>query len=121
MTSTIGTLVFEPLPLQHGYAPTKDDIRAALQTRPGEWAVVYRADRLARCEDHAARIIDGTVFGPGYEAEARSIGTRADARVYARYVGMPDVPRARHIYADQGADRTSCGVCGERPLHPIHG
>ena len=86
MTATIGTLVFEPLPAPNAPAPTVAEIRSALIARPGEWAVVHRADRLARAEDHAARIISGAVFGPGFEAAARSIGSRADARVYARYV-----------------------------------
>jgi hypothetical protein len=85
--SSIGTLVFDTPPVQNALAPTTADIVAALTSRPGEWAVVYRADRLARCEAHAARVIAGDVFGPGFDAVARSLGTRADARTYARYIG----------------------------------
>ena len=86
MTSTVQTLVFEPLPLTHSPAPTHEEIRAALIARPGEWAVVHRADRLERAQQHAERINSGAVYGPGFRAEARSLGSRADARVYAQYV-----------------------------------
>lgn len=85
-TATVQTIVFEAPPTPDAPAPTREDIRAALVARPGEWAIVFRADRLARCEDHAARIVSGDTYGPGFEAVARSSGSRADARVYARKI-----------------------------------
>jgi hypothetical protein len=85
MAATIGTLVFEPLPAPDAPAPTTADVRAALIARPDEWAVVHRADRLDRAQTFADRVNSGAVFGPGFEAVARSLGSRADARTYARY------------------------------------
>jgi hypothetical protein len=83
MTSTIHTLVFEPIPTTDQPAPTMADIRTELAAHPGQWAVVYRADRLERAQTFADRVNSGAVFGPGFVAEARSLGSRADARTYA--------------------------------------
>lgn len=85
MAATIGTLVFEKLPAIDVPAPTHEQIRSALVARPGSWAVVARADRLDRAQSIADRINAGSTYGRGFEAAARSLGSRADARVYARY------------------------------------
>jgi hypothetical protein len=59
-------------------APTAAEIRAALMAHPGQWAIVYRADRLVRAESHAAKISTG-----GVTAVVRKIG--AECAVWASY------------------------------------
>jgi hypothetical protein len=62
--------------------PTREEIRAALDARPGEWAVVSRHDRAARAAGHVERIMSGREYGAGYVALARRVGN--EHRVYAQ-------------------------------------
>ena len=78
------SLQFEAPPEADIAAPTTTEIAEALAAHTGEWAVVYRADRLARAERHAESIRSGLLFGPGHEAAVRKVG--AECRVYARSV-----------------------------------
>jgi hypothetical protein len=93
-------LTFENPPATDIPAPTTADIRSALASHPGMWAVVYRADRLQRAEALAARITDGAAYGAGHEAIVRKVG--AECRVYARYVSE-DVRGCSCGMADYGA------------------
>lgn len=77
-------LTFEEPPERDAPAPTHTQIAQALTRRPGRWAVVYRADRLARAERTVESINSGLLYGDGFEALARKVG--AECRVYARKV-----------------------------------
>lgn len=78
-------LTFEPVPTNESLVMTREQIAAELRSRPGEWAVVSRPDRVDRGQKTADRITDGREYGQGFEATVRSAGDRADVRVYARF------------------------------------
>lgn len=80
-------LTFEEPPRNEDLAMTREQIGEALRARKGEWAVVYRPDRVARGEATAERIRDGREYGPGFDATVRAAGDRSDVRVYARFTG----------------------------------
>jgi hypothetical protein len=84
MASTIHTLVFEALPPADAPAPSVADIRSELMAHPGMWAVVYRADRMARAEKFAEAVNGGAKYGAGVRAEVRKLG--AECRVFAGYM-----------------------------------
>jgi hypothetical protein len=77
-------LTFERPPQSTDHVMSRGDIAAELKSRPGEWAVVMRPDRMARAETTEARINDGREYGAGYQATVRKIG--AEIRVYARFI-----------------------------------
>lgn len=79
-------LTFEQPPTNESLVMSREDIGAELASRPGEWAVVSRPDRVARGEATAQRINEGREYGPGFEATVRAAGDRSDVRVYARKV-----------------------------------
>lgn len=64
-------------------------IAAALQSRPGQWAIVAtRPNRVAAAQD-AYKIRMGQVAAfssRGFDATARTVG--GECRVYARYTGV---------------------------------
>jgi hypothetical protein len=74
-------LTFEVPPATDIPAPSTSDIRTALTARPGDWAVVYRADRLARAQAFADAVNAGSKFGPDMRAVVRKVGP--ECRVYA--------------------------------------
>jgi hypothetical protein len=76
-------LHFSPLPATDLPAPTPAEIGAELKANGGAWAVVYRADRLARAETFAARVNDGKTYGKGYDAVVRKVG--AECQVWATF------------------------------------
>jgi hypothetical protein len=78
-------LTFEKPPKNSDLVMSREQIAAELRSRPGEWAVVNRPDRVARAESAAERISDGREFGDGFEACVRAAGDRSDVRVYARF------------------------------------
>ncbi len=78
-------LTFENPPADSDLVMTREQVAEELRSRPGEWAVVSRPDRVARAESTAERIGDGREFGPGFEATVRAAGDRSDVRVYARF------------------------------------
>ncbi len=82
----LAMLTFEEPPNNADLVMTREQVAAELRSRPGQWAVVSRPDRVARAETTAERIGDGRGFGPGFEATVRAAGDRSDVRVYARYV-----------------------------------
>jgi hypothetical protein len=77
------TLTFGTLPATDQPAPTTADIRSELIAHPGMWAVVYRADRMARAETFRDAVNAGTKYGEGFRAEVRKLG--AECRVFATY------------------------------------
>lgn len=79
-------LTFEQPPTNESLVMSREDVAAELSSRPGEWAVVSRPDRVARAEATAERINDGREYGAGFEAMVRAAGDRSDVRVYARKV-----------------------------------
>jgi hypothetical protein len=78
-------LTFGPLPATDQPAPTTADIRSELTAHPGQWAVVYRADRMARAETFRDAVNDGRKFGPNMRAQVRKLG--AECRVFVSYSG----------------------------------
>lgn len=78
-------LTFEDPPSNRSLVMSREDIARELQSRPGQWAVVNRPDRVARAESTAERINAGREFGDGFEATVRAAGDRSDVRVYARF------------------------------------
>jgi hypothetical protein len=61
---------------------TRAEIGKTLDSRPGRWAIVARADRAARAAAMVERINSGREYGSGYDAIARQVGP--EHRVYAR-------------------------------------
>lgn len=75
-------LTFEDPPPNTDHTLTREEIGRELASRPGEWAVVARPDRIARAEALIDRIVAGTEYGSGFEATIRKLG--GEIRVYAR-------------------------------------
>ncbi|WP_043470968.1 hypothetical protein [Kitasatospora sp. MBT66] len=69
-------------------------IASALRARPGEWAVVHRADTVTRAASAAQAIRSAKLaaYGPAgaFQAVSRTVDT--EHRVYARFVGDPRRP-----------------------------
>lgn len=76
------SIQFDTPPATDQPAPTTAEIAQQLAENPGSWAIVARADRLARAEAMAARITSGTEYGQGHDALVRKVG--GEVRVYAR-------------------------------------
>lgn len=79
----MSALSFGTLPTTDEAAPTTAEIRAELHAHSGMWAVVYRADRMARAQTYADAVNNGTKFGPGVRAVVRKLG--AECRVFASF------------------------------------
>lgn len=76
-------LTFGPLPTTDEAAPTVAEMRALLVAHQGAWAVVLRADRLARAETFRDAVNSGAKFGAGFTAAIRKEGPVF--RVFASY------------------------------------
>jgi hypothetical protein len=79
----MSALTFQSLPATDEPSPTVAEIRSALTAHPGQWAVVLRADRLARAETYRDAVDNGVKFGPGFRAAIRKEGPVF--RVFASY------------------------------------